>query len=754
MGWGDDAVKTLTKNAPGADDEPPKKKSNNNWRNLKNRTGPSNLGGRPIPVGQPNCLAGLKFVRTGELDCFGQDQVVDLLKKYGGTVVGSVSKKVDYVVVGRDAGPSKLQKIEDLKIKTLDEDAFVKLIETRQTDGAAAEAMEKKFEDEARKEAAAEMRAANAKNAKIAASMAAVSGPSASQLAAKPKATNGTPGLREDGANSMLWSVKYAPKEAKRIAGQQGGASNMKKLQTWLGGWHQNRQRVKVTDPKKMPKKASDTGWEFKAILMAGPPGVGKTTTAHLVCNELGYEAIEMNASDCRNKSTLAEHVLTLLGNTSVTQFFTSSANGGKVAQKKALIMDEVDGMGGNADRGGMAELIQLIKKTKIPVICMANDKDSQKMRSLKNHVYVNNFRKMQAKQLVGAVRTILFKEGIKIEQPALMSIIEGTNCDMRQILNNLEMWSHTAKHLTFDGVKQDISDTTKNVKENPFQFVGQFFSPQLHQKKMDERINLYFNDYSLSPLFVQEMYLKANMNHHSRDRKGQYQVLAQLSMAADSIADGDLINTRIYSNQDFKLLPVHAVASCIRPGFLLKVGLGGRIDFPQVLGKTSTKNKFKRLLSELRQHMRTHTSADSEDMRMNYMPYMRHRLVQPLVNGGEGCNEEVHGMMDTYSLSRDDWDSLNELCQMKDQRDPTKSIETKVKSAFTREYNKKTHAMPYAQDAKLKKTKRAASTGVGADEDLDGLFEEDDDDVDDVSGFKSKGKAKGKAKAKGKKKK
>jgi hypothetical protein len=45
-----------------------------------------------------------------------------------------------------------------------------------------------------------------------------------------------------------------------------------------------------------------------------------------------------------------------------------------------------------------------------------ANDKDSQKMRTLKNHVFVNNFQKLQMKQCVAAVRTVCFREGITID--------------------------------------------------------------------------------------------------------------------------------------------------------------------------------------------------------------------------------------------------------------------------------------------------------------------------------------------------
>ena len=60
--------------------------------------------------------------------------------------------------------------------------------------------------------------------------------------------------------------------------------------------------------------------------------------------------------------------------------------------------MDEVDGMAGNEDRGGMAELIQLIKKSKIPVVCMCNDRNHQKIRSLSNHCYDLRYRPVKTR--------------------------------------------------------------------------------------------------------------------------------------------------------------------------------------------------------------------------------------------------------------------------------------------------------------------------------------------------------------------
>lgn len=81
------------------------------YRAYLQRSGPAHPGSKPIPEGKPNCLSGLTFVITGELDSLYRDQASSLIQSYGGRVTGSISKKTTHVLVGREAGESKLAKV-------------------------------------------------------------------------------------------------------------------------------------------------------------------------------------------------------------------------------------------------------------------------------------------------------------------------------------------------------------------------------------------------------------------------------------------------------------------------------------------------------------------------------------------------------------------------------------------------------------------------------------------------------------------
>ena len=96
---------------------------------MLNRQGPQQLGSRGIPKGAADCLDGLKFVVTGVLETLERGQVAELIKKYGGKVMSNVGKTTDFVVLGREAGPKKLELIAKFKTKTINEDGFFAMIE-------------------------------------------------------------------------------------------------------------------------------------------------------------------------------------------------------------------------------------------------------------------------------------------------------------------------------------------------------------------------------------------------------------------------------------------------------------------------------------------------------------------------------------------------------------------------------------------------------------------------------------------------
>ncbi|GIY35891.1 replication factor C subunit 1 [Caerostris darwini] len=115
------------------DEKPAVKKprsSGGNYASYLNREGPKALGSKEIPEGEEDCLAGLTFIITGVLESMERDEVKVLVERHGGKVMTTLSKNTKYIIIGRDAGASKLDKAEKLGTKQLDEDGLLDLIRT------------------------------------------------------------------------------------------------------------------------------------------------------------------------------------------------------------------------------------------------------------------------------------------------------------------------------------------------------------------------------------------------------------------------------------------------------------------------------------------------------------------------------------------------------------------------------------------------------------------------------------------------
>jgi DNA ligase (NAD+) len=102
------------------------------FRDKKNRESIERLKKAGVKVIEPKVkekgkLARKTFVFTGTLKAYGRDEVRNLVESLGGMTVSSVSKKIDFVVVGEDPG-SKFDKAKELGIKTLTEEEFKKMI--------------------------------------------------------------------------------------------------------------------------------------------------------------------------------------------------------------------------------------------------------------------------------------------------------------------------------------------------------------------------------------------------------------------------------------------------------------------------------------------------------------------------------------------------------------------------------------------------------------------------------------------------
>ncbi|XP_034941191.1 replication factor C subunit 1 [Chelonus insularis] len=744
-----------------------KKQHAANYQKYLHRGGARNPGSKEIPEGAPNCLAGLSFVITGVLESLEREQADELIKQYGGRVVAAVSKKTSYLIVGDEAGTSKLTKADSLGIKKITEDDLLDLIRTK-PQGKASDVIPtknkrnksprgqqdmsppttkvsspekspvKKDKDETKKcsesqvncktelSRSFEKKSPQKKEKPVISKTPPLSKPSSSFEKNVSRLDSGLPPSPPIGEAEALVE-KYRPKTMKQIIGQHTDKSCANKLYTWLMNWNKNQHgKVKPTRPS--PWAKNDDGAFFKAALMSGPPGVGKTTTAQVVCKELGFDLVEFNASDTRSKRLLKEDVSTLLSNTSVKGYFTSGGPS-KTSTKHVLLMDEVDGMAGNEDRGGLQELINLIKATDVPIICICNDRNNPKMRTLANYTFDLRFQKPKIEQIKGAMKSLCCKENINISTDNLERLIQSTNFDIRQVINHLAMLRSDSSRIEGNNNERISEKINKDLKIGPWDVCRKVFSAEEHKTmSIHDKSDLFFHDYNIASLFVQENYLSVV------PKAPRSELLSRVAEAAESLAFGDIVENTIRRGGGWSLLPVQAAFSSVIPGSVMSGYITSQINFPSWLGRNSKRMKFDRLLQEITVHTRLVTGASKEAINLDYLIPLRDSVVRPLIKyGNEGVDAAVN-TMNHYHLLRDDLDGLIETSLWPGQKDPLQLIDSKTKAAFTRAYNKHAiTAFAISAGSKKKNTQASQDEGFGEDLDNEGDDVESDKDEEDL---------------------
>ncbi|KAH0485335.1 MAG: uncharacterized protein KVP18_003899 [Porospora cf. gigantea A] len=362
----------------------------------------------------------------------------------------------------------------------------------------------------------------------------AVSSPDAAPKESAPVVSN---------ESSTLWSEKYRPNKRQELVGND---HVVKKLYEWLRDWRTvvlEGHKKPAPPPKYMPGQAwpEPERVNSPAALLSGPPGVGKTTAARVVAEELGYVVREFNASDARGKQVIEYLSQMTKSGGNLDRWSTSNKEVG--FQGVCVVFDEVDGLSAG-DRGGGQAMGKLIDVTKCPVICICNDRMSQKVRSLASKCYDLRFSRPTFQQMMCRLSGIAMNEQLSVTQATLDSLANNAGFDIRQVLNAMQFMQKEGG--------RGSSSKDSGLMVTPFDAVKTLLTESAASKlSLNQKTDLFFTDYDQVGLIMQDSYLRAMPSTRSADQN-----LKRSSWAADCFSYGDLLNTKVYSSQRWDLMP------------------------------------------------------------------------------------------------------------------------------------------------------------------------------------------------------
>jgi len=342
------------------------------------------------------------------------------------------------------------------------------------------------------------------------------------QLGARLDAAHKKKGKR----SRRLWVDKYAPKQFPDLLSHD---QTNREVLRWLKAWDTT---VFGVPPKTKPRTIKNTrgNWELdkfsaleqqqsakffsaagvplendkrpaqKIILLCGPPGLGKTTLAHVVAKHCGYNVVEINASDDRSSAALCDKVA------SAVEFQAVMGD----RRPNCVVIDEIDGaIGGAEGRSTIEALVQLVTRTRKsnegeggdetvqkkskggkggkkgppvlnrPIICVCNDAFVAALRPLRQVATVFKFIKPHPGRLYKRLSQVCLEENITVEGRALGVLCSNTECDIRQCLHTLQFLARKSHRVTLEDVNAS-SAGKKDMTIQAMQAIGEIFSQRL----------------------------------------------------------------------------------------------------------------------------------------------------------------------------------------------------------------------------------------------------------------------------------
>jgi replication factor C large subunit len=213
----------------------------------------------------------------------------------------------------------------------------------------------------------------------------------------------------------MMWSELYRPQKVEQMIGnEEARLAVLKWLSRWIDG--------------------------SRPLLLVGPSGVGKTTLVNVLARKFNYDLIEMNASDTRNREDLETLIMPMFNNSSVS------------GRTMLLFLDEVDGISGREDSGGIESIVKMMNEPTIPVIMAANTQDNTKIKQLAKVCKIVKFNPVPPRELAMFLDYVLENHNKKLGTKEKELIVNRSRGDIRSLLNSAQ-----GKVAGYDVMRDDI---------------------------------------------------------------------------------------------------------------------------------------------------------------------------------------------------------------------------------------------------------------------------------------------------------
>lgn len=443
------------------------------------------------PRGLVNSLSKLIFVRTGNLRTMSDTDFKLYVANLGGTVTTAVSGRTSYLVVGDDPGATKIRDAKAKFVRIISEKEFYDLVVKKSgvpdwvpwvsfteslqpftTDELADVIAEhnKQYESSGQGGAGEELVALGAM-ASSSIGDSATSTVKARNFDQPEKKTTGVQGStasREEHEkhkelarfqtpmSELDWLMKHTPT---RISAVVGNNIMINQLRFWLTDWADvfiNKvpvESVLSSEGYARYNKGMGERFQFKAALVSGPSGIGKTLAINLIVKESSYSPYYLSVAEQRSKLSLQEALSDVFESCGIIRFLGGAQRLSRSTSDDSktglcLIIDECESM----DAGGASYLLSVMNKesNRVPIIFICNNAHDQKLKTLRSKCALFPFERPQKDMIGKFLLSVAEAENVSLQSGHASLIAERVRSDVRYAINELQFRTAGSKDSSY----------------------------------------------------------------------------------------------------------------------------------------------------------------------------------------------------------------------------------------------------------------------------------------------------------------
>lgn len=362
----------------------------------------------------------------------------------------------------------------------------------------------------------------------------------------------------------LNWAKKYSPQNLHELLGR-------------------NREVQLLTDVFRETPNAT--------VVVNGKGGVGCTTLVSVVLSKvLDFDIILYDSVTSKNDKVL-DHIFNLNSNNILERL---RGEGPVASRRTALVIDNLDTISLSSEKNVIDKIVlRNIKEKLFPLVLIINDNSYKIIDDIKGATKVIQLRPLEKGTMTEILDSVSKKENIHLECEVRTSIIDVVQSDIRCLLNLLQdlQLCFGETFITQELLSEFLENTqSKKIDRHLF---DSYKLMLLKRGDIRDTQTIYNNDKVLLPLILQENYCKDIFNRKHTNRSD---VARRIS---EYISQGDIIETYIYTDQNWHLQEMHCFVSCTLPMSILETGgsytseadIKYNVTFSTELNKTSLKN-------------------------------------------------------------------------------------------------------------------------------------------------------------------